>query len=99
MVEYSCSDAHTERVARIQHQLGLRIYECRSLDAGIHFAVADLHAAFKHAAHDAFLLPGLPFFDFAIGVKAGQLRAGSSSAGRTIISLTRTQDEIPAVDT
>src|SRR5205807_3239754 len=69
-----------------------------SLDAGVYLAVAYRHAAFENASDDAFLLPSLPFANFAIGIKAGQLRAGSSPAGRAIVGLARAKHEILAVD-
>src|SRR6202042_2902343 len=89
--------AHAERVAWIEHQLGLGVYECRSLDAGIHLAIPHLHAAFKHTADNTFLLPGLAFADFAIRVKARQLGAGPGATGRAIVGFPGTEHEIPAV--
>src|ERR1700691_101230 len=94
----SCANSHAQRIAWVQHQFGLRTYKRRSRDTWIHFAIPYLHAAFKYAAHNAFLLPGLPFANLAIGIKARQLGAGAGTAGRTIISLSGTQHEILAVD-
>jgi hypothetical protein len=69
-----------------------------AFDAGIDFPFPHRDAAFKYAANNAFLFPDLTFADFPVGIEAGQLGAGSGAAGRAIVGLPRTENEILAVD-
>ncbi len=91
-------NAHAEWIARVEDQVRVCINERRSLDAGMDLSVAHLNTAFKHAADNAFLFPHLAFAQLAVGIQARQLGAGPGAAWRSVISLARAQDEIPAVD-
>src|SRR5579863_935356 len=93
----SCANAHAQRVARIQHQLGLSVHKCRPFYAGIHFAIPHFHVAFKYTADNAFLFPYLPLADFAIRVKASQLGAGPRTTRRTIVGFAWTQHKVSTV--
>ena len=60
-------------------------------------AVLNLNAAFKNAAHHAFLLPDLALGQFAIRVQAGQLGAGAGAARRTVVGLAGAEHKTAAV--
>src|SRR5580698_4767684 len=97
VIQDSGANSHAERIVYVEHQIRLRVYKRRPLDAGINFSVTHAHASFEDAAHNAFLLPDVPLAEFAVGIKARQLRAGSRAARRAVIRLTRTQHKILAV--
>jgi hypothetical protein len=81
----SDTNAHAERIFRIQQQLGLRIHKRRSLDTGIDLPLSHPDCTFKNAADNAFLFPGLAFLDLSIGIETSQLRAGTGPAGGKIV--------------
>lgn len=85
-------------VVRVDDDVGLAGDERGAGDLRIDFAVLDMDSAFENAANDAFLAPEVARLEFAIGVKAGQLRTGAGAAGRAVIFLAGAQNEILAVN-
>src|SRR5690606_20702957 len=51
----------------------------------------------ENGVENAGLPPGLPGLELSGGVQAGELGAGARAAGRAVVGLARTEDEIPAV--
>src|ERR1017187_10510548 len=94
----SLPDAHAEWILRIQNKFGFGIHKCRTFDAGINLPFALSNATFEYCPDDALLFPHLTLADFSFRIEAGELGAGSSAAGRTIVGLSGTQYEILAID-
>src|ERR1017187_1338567 len=90
-------DAVTERIALVENQLGIRIHVRGAGDLGIDLAIHDGNRPFEDAADDALLTPDLAGQQFAIGVEAGQLGAGSGAAGRAVVGFTGTEHEVLAI--
>src|ERR1019366_8836522 len=66
-------------------------------DFRVELAVDDGDAAVEGGAGDAFLAPDLAGFQLAIGVEAGQFRAGAGAARRAVVGFTGAEDEVLAV--
>src|SRR5262249_44299746 len=91
------ADAPTERIAFIKQQGGFGIYKGGASNGRRDFsggAVEPTKTAGERAAEDAFLNPGLAFFEFFVRGEAGKFGAGARAAGRTIVSLARALDEV-----
>src|SRR5882724_932470 len=97
MIQDSFTDAHAERIAFIEDEVGFGVYKCRALDCGNHFVVRDNYVAFKHAADNTFLTPGLSFLQFSVSIETSHLRAGAGATRRTVVTLARTQNKVLAV--
>ena len=69
------------------------------LDVWNNFPSYDFNRTFKKRSDDTFLFPKLPLLDFSVFIQASQFCAGSGSTGRTVISFSRTQYKIFAVNT
>src|SRR5262249_53527786 len=91
------SDAIDEGVALVEDEVGLGIDVGGAGDLGIDAAIFDRDATFKDGAHDAFLTPRLAGLEFAVGVKARELGAGTGAARRTVVRLARTENEALAI--
>ena len=68
------------------------------LNARIDLSISNRDPTFKDAADDALLLPYLALAESSVGIKTGQLCAGSGAAWRTIVGLAGTENKILAVD-
>src|SRR5581483_5045808 len=92
-----CGNAITKRIALIEHEVSFPIHERRAGDARNHFTVLHRDGSFKQTADDALLSPLLTRLKFAVGVQTRDLRARSRPTGGTVISLSRTQNEVLAI--
>src|SRR5579871_371806 len=91
------ADPQTEGIAFVQHQVGLRVHESRSFDAGINLSVDDLNRSLEDAAHDAFLPPDFAFSQLPVGKKARHFGARSRPARGAVICFARAEHKILAV--
>src|SRR5579863_3377860 len=94
----SVTNAHTQRITRVEHEFGLRVHKCRPFDARIYLAVPNSHTPLEDTAHNTLLFPGLAFPEFPIRIETRQLCARAGSARRSVISLSRAEHEVFAVD-
>src|SRR6516225_4565510 len=96
------SNSPTKRVGPVQQQNAFSIDEGASSNSRYHFtgrAVEPGERTFESAPDDAFLHPGLIFFQFPICSQAGQFGARARATRRAVVCFAWTQHKIKRIST
>src|SRR5215470_11814077 len=90
----SFTNARRKGIAFVENQVRLRRDEGGAFDSRMDHVVDHRSTAFKNTANDAFLPPDLALFQLSICDEAGKFGARACAARRTVVSVTRTKNEV-----
>lgn len=91
-------DPPAEWIARVEDQVRVRGDKGRCGDVGQQNPIVFYQPAFKDAADHAFLAPGLARREQAVGIQAGELRAGAGATRGAVVLLARAENKVATVD-